>query len=71
MSQDELAERLDVTRQSVSLWENGQTQPSLENIIALSRLFGVSTDDLLTGDASEAMPASEKETAEQPPNIAR
>ena len=48
MSQEELAEKLDVTRQSVSLWESGQTQPSLDNIIALSKIFGVPTDDLLT-----------------------
>ncbi len=48
MSQDELAEELEVTRQSVSLWETGQTQPSLDNIVALAKLFNVSTDDLLT-----------------------
>ena len=48
MSQDELAEKLNVTRQSISLWETGQTQPSIDNIIALSKLFNVSTDDLLT-----------------------
>ena len=48
MSQDELAEELEVTRQSVSLWETGQTQPSLDNIVALAKLFDVSTDDLLT-----------------------
>ena len=50
MSQDELAEKLAVTRQSVSLWETGQTQPSLDNIVALSKLFNISTDDLLTDD---------------------
>ena len=53
MSQEELAEKLDVTRQSVSLWESGQTQPSLDNIIALSKIFGVSTDDLLTSKSAE------------------
>lgn len=47
MSQDELAEKLQVTRQSISLWETGQTQPSLDNIVALAKLFDVSTDDLL------------------------
>ena len=50
MSQDELAEKLAVTRQSVSLWETGQTQPSLDNIVALSKLFNISTDDLLTDE---------------------
>lgn len=47
MSQDELAEKLNVTRQSVSLWETGQTQPSLDNIIAFTKLFDITTDDLL------------------------
>ena len=50
MSQDELAEKLGVTRQSISLWETGQTQPSLDNIVALAKLFLVSTDKLLTED---------------------
>lgn len=52
MSQDELAEKLEVTRQSISLWETGQTQPSLDNIIALAKLFNISTDNLLTDDES-------------------
>ncbi|MCD8115806.1 MAG: helix-turn-helix transcriptional regulator [Oscillospiraceae bacterium] len=46
-SQEELAQRLDVTRQSVSKWEGAQSVPELEKIVALSRLFGVSTDYLL------------------------
>lgn len=53
MSQDELAEKLSVTRQSISLWETGQTQPSLDNILALAKLFDVSTDSLLAEDESE------------------
>ena len=47
ISQEELAEKLNVSRQSVSLWENGQTQPSIENIIAIAKIFGVTTDILL------------------------
>ena len=47
ISQEELAEKLGVTRQSISLWENNQTQPSLENIVALSKIFNVTTDNLL------------------------
>ena len=39
LSQDELAEKLGVSRQSISLWETGQTQPTIENIIALARIF--------------------------------
>lgn len=55
MSQDELAEKLQVTRQSVSLWETGQTQPALDSVVALAKIFRVSTDDLLTGDQSEPL----------------
>ena len=47
LSQDELAEKLNVSRQSVSLWETGQTQPTIDNIISLSTILNVSADDLL------------------------
>ena len=50
MSQEELAEKLDVSRQSISIWENNQTQPSIENIVVLSKLLGVSTDELLSAE---------------------
>ncbi len=46
-SQEELAERMQVSRQAVSKWEGAQALPDLERILALSRLFGVSTDYLL------------------------
>ena len=49
ISQEELAEKLDVSRQSISLWENDQTMPSLENIVSLANIFNVSTDVLLKG----------------------
>ena len=58
MSQDDLAEKLNVTRQSVSLWENDQTQPSLDSIIAMAKLFNVSTDVLMTGQAIGGASAS-------------
>lgn len=47
MSQDELGEKLGVSRQSISLWETGQTQPTIENIVALAKVFDVSTDAIL------------------------
>jgi len=65
MSQDELAEKLNVTRQSISLWENGQTQPSLENVVALAKLFKVSTDELLVSDKT-ALPSSNTGTPQKP-----
>ena len=47
MSQEALSEKLGVSRQSISLWENNQTMPSMENIVAIANIFGVSTDTLL------------------------
>ena len=47
LSQEELAEKLNVSRQSVSKWESAQATPDLKRIIEMSKLFGVSTDFLL------------------------
>ena len=47
MSQEELAERLNVSRQAVSKWECNETVPDIQNIIQLSNLFEVTTDYLL------------------------
>ena len=46
-SQEELAEQMDVTRQSVSKWEGAQAIPDIEKMLRLSRLFGVSMDYLV------------------------
>ena len=47
MSQDELAEKIMVTRQAVSRWENGETVPNTETLKLLSKEFGVSINTLL------------------------
>ena len=47
LSQDELAEKVFVTRQAVSRWENGETVPGTETLKLLSSLFGVSINTLL------------------------
>ncbi len=52
-SQEELAEKVHVSRQSVSKWEGAQSVPDLEKIILLSQIFGVSTDYLLKDDMEE------------------
>ena len=49
MTQDQLAEKLHVTRQAVSNWENGKTQPSIETLTAMGELFGVSVEMLIYG----------------------
>lgn len=46
ISQEELADRLNVTRQSISLWETDQTVPSLDSLITLAQIFGISLDEL-------------------------
>lgn len=50
LSQEELAEKMNVSRQSVSKWEGAQSIPDLDKILALSKIFGVSTDYLLKDD---------------------
>lgn len=52
-SQEELAHRLEVSRQAVSKWESMASVPDLDKILKLSQLFGVSTDYLLKDDAPE------------------
>ena len=53
-SQEELAERLGISRQSVSKWESGASIPDLDKILKMSELFGVSTDFLLKDALEEA-----------------
>lgn len=60
-SQEELAQQLGVTRQSVSKWEGAQSVPDMDKILQMSRLFGVSTDYLLKDEieAEEKITTSE------------
>ena len=60
MSQQDLAEALNVSRQAVSRWEVGIAIPSMDNLLALSKLFGVPTDELMGGDKVVSVPESEK-----------
>jgi len=52
-SQEELAERMNVSRQAVSKWEGAQAVPDLDKILQLSRLFGVTTDYLLKDELED------------------
>ena len=47
LSQEQLAAELDVSRQAVSKWESGASDPSTSNLLALARLYGVSAEELL------------------------
>ena len=54
MSQEQLADRLGVTRQSVSKWENDASVPDLEKLVKLSGVFGVSLDELVKGEVPDS-----------------
>lgn len=56
-SQEELADRLGVSRQAVSKWEGGNAIPDLEKIVNMSALFGVSTEYLLKDEIETASPS--------------
>ena len=49
ISQEELAERIFISRQTLSNWETGKTQPDIETLTQLAQLFGVSTEYLIYG----------------------
>ena len=62
MSQEELASRLGISRQSVSKWESGQSQPEIDKLLQLSELFHVSVDYLLK---DSTLPSSEVLSSEK------
>ena len=47
LSQEELAEKVNVSRQTLSKWESGASDPSTANLIALAKLFGTTPEELL------------------------
>ena len=53
LSQEELAEKLNVTRQSVSKWESGAAYPEMDKVIQICKMFNVNIDDLLNKDIKE------------------
>lgn len=75
MTQAQVAEVLDVSRQAISSWETGTVLPSTDNLLALSRLYQVPLDHLLNGDTDPMpVPVTEKEVdkkEEAPPEPAK
>ncbi len=53
LSQDELADRIYVTRQTISNWENDRNYPDIRSLVLLSNVFGISLDILVKGDLGE------------------
>lgn len=66
LSQEQLAARLAVSRQAVSKWELNETMPDTENVIQLSRLFGVSCDYLLQEEVTEPNASPPPQDAPRP-----
>ena len=53
LSQEELAEKLGVSRQAVSKWERSEASPDTDNLIALAKIYGLSLDELIYGEKEE------------------
>ena len=53
LSQEALANKLNVSRQAVTKWENNTSKPSTANLLALCEVFGISLDELVSGKADE------------------
>ena len=73
LSQEELAEKLGVSRQAVSKWERSEASPDTDNLIALAKIYGLSLDELIFGEKQEekvdsqpeAEPNAEDETTDK------
>lgn len=59
LSQGDLADLLNISRQSVSRWETGSAVPELDKLVKLSRIFGVTLDELVTEAAPDPAPAAQ------------
>ena len=63
-SQDELADKLSVSRQSVSKWETGDSVPEIAKLLALAKIFSVTTDYLLDDSKEEYIPLQEEKSTD-------
>lgn len=67
LTQEELAEELYVSRTAVSKWESGRGYPNIDSLKAIARFFGVTIDELLSGD--ELLTIAEKDTEQKENHI--
>ena len=63
LTQGDLADRLEVSRQSISKWETGASVPELDKLLKMAELFGVSLDELVTGTSPAAAVPGAKRVA--------
>lgn len=61
-SQEVLAEKLGVSRQSISKWERAESSPEIDNLMALAKIYGISIDDLLNTDKDKVIVQDPKKT---------
>ncbi|MDE6852706.1 MAG: helix-turn-helix domain-containing protein [Lachnospiraceae bacterium] len=71
LSQDALAEKIFVSRQTISNWENDKSYPDVKSLILLSEVFGVSLDQLIKGDVEMLKEQIKKEDKAEFENISR
>ena len=71
LSQDDLAEQLDISRQAISKWERAESLPDTENLIKLAKLYNITIDELIygTGMATEPKPAEQAIAIPQQPPV--
>lgn len=62
MTQDQLAEKLNVTRQAISNWETGKTQPGIDTLTALAAVFEISVEELIYGGSRRPVFATGEQT---------
>ncbi|MDE6867591.1 MAG: helix-turn-helix domain-containing protein [Clostridia bacterium] len=60
-TQDDIAEKVYVSRQAVSKWERGESVPDIDTLAALSELYDVSLDDFIKSDLSQYSPSDKKD----------
>ena len=59
-SQNEVAKKLSISRQAISKWENEWTSPDIDNLLLLSKLYGVTVDELLNDSSNENTESTSK-----------
>lgn len=65
LSQEELAEKIGVSRQAVSKWERAEASPDTDNLIRLAEIYGVTLDEMLTGKKTQTEPEPEPQPEPQ------
>lgn len=67
LSQEEVAARLSVTRQTVSKWETGQSTPDFDKVLPLCRLYDISTEELFSGELPQRKPSATEDVLQPAP----